>query len=202
MSTDNMPNPPDRPTAQAAGANTHIQGTPGEAQHADTPPAQPVPLAEDIARIIEEQAEVIAQRHVYHAQLLYGVGGVAADPANATGAALVIAQALRSGDHAALQHALINLGDPQIAQVNDKTMPYRYNAQIAGLFEGILLDTIKLAYRDDQARQEEALRLLSSLFLPANEQLMEQPEFIRMFTAPAMSGPGYKLPGPDGARRT
>ncbi len=197
MTTGNMPNPPDQPTRP----NTNVEGGP-DAQPAEAPPARPLSLAEDIARIIEEQADIIAQRHVYHAQMMYGVSGVAADPANARGAALVIAQALRSNDPSALEHALVNLGDAQVSQVNDKTMPYRYNAQIAGLFEGILLDTVKLAYHDDPARQEEARRLLCELFLPPNEQLMEQPRFIRMFTAPAMSGGGYNLPRPNGARRS
>ncbi|HVG00787.1 MAG TPA: hypothetical protein VND68_13185 [Chloroflexia bacterium] len=221
MSTGHMPNPPDQPTSQAQDAGVkgqnapstqpHTEGStaaPAEAQQA-TPAAQPgaagadaqagpqaeapLPLNEDIARIIEDQLGTIAQKLVYHCQMLFGVGGIGTDPVTARDGAYYVAQSLREGSLAPAVHALVNLGDPQIAQVNDRTFPFKFNAQAAGLLEGIIADTVAKAYSDDSARRKDATRLLNTIFLAANDRLQQEMKLIPMMgQAPAM-GRDYQL---------
>ena len=85
------------------------------------PAAPPLPLNEDMARIIEEQVGVIVQKHGYHAQLFFGVSGIGSDSVNTRNSTLAIANALRSGNSQQVTYALTNLGDPQISQINDHT---------------------------------------------------------------------------------
>src|SRR5437867_3126494 len=117
--------------------------------------AEPVPLGEEIARIIEEQIEIIVQRQVYHTQLMFGVSGLGTDPVNARIAALTIARALRNDTPEIVHSTLANLGDAQISQINDHTTPYNFNPQVAGLLEGILVDTVSQQMKDDPARRRE-----------------------------------------------
>jgi hypothetical protein len=140
-----------------------------------------------VARIIEEQLGTIAQKLVYHCQLLFGVGGIGTDPVTARDGAYYIAQAVREQSLAPGVHALVNLGDAQIAQVNDRTFPYKFNAQAAGLLEGIIADAVAKSYSGDPARGKEAARLLNSIFLAANDQLQRELKVIPMMgQAPAM----------------
>jgi hypothetical protein len=81
----------------------------------------------------------------------------------------------------------------QIAQVNDRTFPFKFNAQAAGLLEGIIADTVAKAYSDDPARRKDAARLLNTIFMAANDRLQQELKLIPMMgQAPAM-GRDYQL---------
>ncbi|MDQ3707220.1 MAG: hypothetical protein M3437_18740 [Chloroflexota bacterium] len=148
-----------------------------------------VPLNEEIAGIIEDRLGTIAQQLVYHTQLLFGVSGIGTDPVTARDGAFYIAQSLREQSLAQGVHALVNLGDAQIAQVNDRTFPFKFNAQVAGLLEGIIADTISKAYSDNPSRRKDATRLLNAIFHAANDQLQRELKVIPMMgQAPAMGG--------------
>ncbi|HEX9988793.1 MAG TPA: hypothetical protein VGE45_10000 [Chloroflexia bacterium] len=194
MSTGQMPNPPDHPTTQATAGDTQGQSV-GEEQGAQ--PIQPLSLEADMARMIEEQVDAIAQRQVYHSQMLLGVSAMPTDPVTARMSTLMVADALRYSASRHLEHTLVNMGDPQIAQVNDRTLPYKLNAQLAGLLEGILIDVVSQGYRDDPARQQEARALLESLFQPANERMQLQPKHTIAFGAPAMGEDRQLAAGPE-----
>ena len=75
MSTERMPNPPDRLTDRNPPAEAQTQATAEESQAAQTQVVQAPPLNEDMANIIKAQTDVIAQRQVYHTQLMFGVSG-------------------------------------------------------------------------------------------------------------------------------
>lgn len=204
MSTGHMPNPPDHLTAQATNQDVKGQTTAGtqpQAAQANTgqtatePQAEvapQLPLNEDMARIIEGHVGVIAQRLVYNSQMLFGVGGLGTDPVSARDIPLAVAEALKQQVAAPGVYALVNAGDAQIVQVNDRTFPYRFNSQIAGLLEGILMDTISYAYKDDRARQKEARTLLSGLFIAANDELQLQAKAIPMMSQAPATGNDLK----------
>lgn len=183
MSTGHMPNPPDHLTTQATAGDTQGQSV-GEEPGAQ--PTQPLSLEADMARMIEEQVDAIAQRQIYHSQMLLGVSAMSTDPVTARMSTLMVADALRQSASRHLEHTLVNMGDPQLAQVNDRTLPYKLNAQLAGLLEGILIDVVSQGYRDDPERQRVARALLESLFQPANERMQLQPKQQIAFAAPAM----------------
>jgi len=193
-----MPKPPDNPTGK--GANTSVENqaaapvqsqppapdrAAAPAEQEAAPAAPPLPLNEDIARIIEEQVDVIVQKHGYHAQLFFGVSGIGSDPVNTRNSTLAIANALRSGNSQQIIYALTNLGDPQISQINDHTTPFRFNAQIAGILEGILIDAVAHAYSGDKARQRDSRMMLEQLFVEANEHAERQSKSMLLFQAPA-----------------
>ena len=140
-----------------------------------------------MARIIEEQVDIIVQRQSYHSQMLLGVSATGTDTVNARTAVLTVANAVRNGAEGVVLYTLVNLGDPQIAQINDHTLPFNFNAQVAGLFEGILLDTISQAYKSDPKRRQEARMLLERIFVEANAQAERQHKAMLAFLAP---GPG------------
>lgn len=186
MTTGNMPNPPDHLSTQAAagdvkgqdaGVATPLEGTTGGA----------ATLGADMARILVEDADVLAQQMVYHSQMMFGVSAMGTDAVNARNSVLVIANALRNGTNAPAVHALANLGDAQIAQVNDRTLPFKMGTQVAGLLEGLLLDSIGRAYKDDSDKQREARTMLERIFQAANEKAWAQPKGLVAFQAP---GPG------------
>lgn len=182
MSTDHMPNPPHQLTGQAPPGDPQGQIVP--AQGAETAIQQPESLNAQVARIFQEQVDIIAQRQMYHTQMMFGVSGIGTDPVSAQNAVLTIATALRTGSHEPAIHALVHLGDPQTAQINDHTTPFNFNPQVAGLLEGILIDTAARAFRDDPGRQREARLLLEQIFVEANEQMTMQPKSILAFQAP------------------
>jgi hypothetical protein len=183
MSTGHMPNPPEQPTKQASTEAAQTQANaPMEAQSTEI--TEPLPLGADMARIIEEQVDIITQRQVYHSQIMLGVSATGTDSVNARNVALTVANALRNDTSDALVNALVNLGDPQLAQVNDHTLPYNYNAQVVGLLEGILIDTVSQAYTGDPDRLREARMKLEKLFIEANEQAEKQPKALLAFLAP------------------
>ena len=204
MSTDHMPNPPDQPTkladqssaqtqaaapvaAQATAAPTGPAievGAEAQAQVQAEPAAPALSLAEDIARVLEEQVDVIVQRQNYHSQLLLGVSGIGTDVVNARNSTLTMANALRNSRPDQVIFTLSNLGDAQRVQINDQSMPFKFNAQIAGLFEGIILDTVSSAFKADAARQAEARVMLETLFVEANEALEGQSKSALLFQAP------------------
>jgi len=140
-----------------------------------------------MARILVEDADVLAQQMVYHSQMMFGVSAMGTDAVNARNSVLVIANALRNGTNAPAVHALANLGDAQIAQVNDRTLPFKMGTQVAGLLEGLLLDSIGRAYKDDSDKQREARTMLERIFQAANEKAWAQPKGLVAFQAP---GPG------------
>ncbi|HEY0068880.1 MAG TPA: hypothetical protein VGE04_02825 [Chloroflexia bacterium] len=187
------------PPAQPEAASTpQASGAAPAAASVETPAGPqveaPLPLHEDVARIIEAELGTIAQKMVYHCQLLFGVGGIGTDPVTARDGAYYIAQAVREQSPAPGVHALVNLGDAQIVQVNDRTFPYKFNAQAAGLLEGIVTDTIAKAYSSNPARREAATRLLNSIFLAANDQLQRELKVIPMMgQAPAFGQDYQKL---------
>lgn len=186
--------PAAQPQAAPASTSAPTQAAAGAEPQAETQAeAPPLPLNEDIARIIEDQLGTIAQKLVYHCQMLFGVGGIGTDPVTARDGAYYVAQSLREGSLAPGVHALVNLGDAQIAQVNDRTFPFKFNAQAAGLLEGIIADTVAKAYSDDPARRKDAARLLNTIFLAANDRLQQELKLIPMMgQAPAM-GRDYQL---------
>ena len=176
-----------------APASASAPATTSDEAQAGPEPDAPLPLNEDVARIIEDQLGTIAQKMVYHCQMLFGVGGIGTDPVTARDGAYYVARSLREGSLAPGMHALVNLGDPQIAQVNDRTFPFKFNAQAAGLLEGIIADTVAKAYSDDPARRKDASRLLNTIFLAANDRLQQELKLIPMMgQAPAM-GRDYQL---------
>jgi hypothetical protein len=170
-----MPKPPDQPTNQTATSAVEAQGTVPADQAAPPAPAALLPLNEDMARIIEEQVDIITQRQVYHTQLLFGVSGIGTDPVSARSSTLTIARGLRNNTPEIVKSSLANLGDAQLSQINDHTTPFNFNQQVAGLLEGILLDTVYQQMRDDPARLGEARMLLEQLFVDANEEMEKQP---------------------------
>ena len=186
MSTDHMPNPPDQPSSQVNSASVKDQaGTPPAEVAAE--PSAPFDLNADVARILEEQADVIVQRQVYHTQMLFGVSGLGTDPVNARNATLSIARALRNNTPGVIITSLANLGDTQMGQINDHTTPFNFNAQVAGLLEGILVDTISQAYKEDPARRGEARVMLEQLFIDANEHIEANPQSSLVFRLPGAS---------------
>lgn len=194
MTTGNMPNPPDQPTTQVAPPDsTAAENESAQEQVA----APPLPLHADMARIIEAQADVIAQKQLYHSQILLGVSALGTDVVNARQSALMIAHALRNSDTSSATHSLVNLGDPQFSQVNDRTLPYRFNSQMAGLLQGIIIDEITQAYRDDPGKANEARALLSTLFESADEAVMKLPKYPPRFQAPAFSPEPLSLSAPE-----
>lgn len=215
MSTGHMPTPPDHLTTQAANADVKGQTVPSSASaqpaksnaappataattpaQGEVPAAPQLPLNEELAKLFEDQLGTIAQKMVYNCQLLFGVGGMGTDPVSAREALMVIAGALRSRNLAPGVYALVNLGDPQIVQVNDRTFPFRFSEQATGLLEGILLDTTAKAYKTDPERAKQAHTLLSSLFITANEELQKQLKVIPMMSqAPAMGNDFIVLTG-------
>lgn len=184
MSTGNTPNPPDRPTNQAPEPATPAVS---DATGPQAEPQQPFNLAEDIARILTEQADVLAQRLVYHTQTMFGVGATGVDVVNARNSVLVVAHALRNRSESGAVSTLVGLGTAQNAQINDATLPFQNNSQVAGLLEGLILDTAQQAYRDDPARLREARLLLDSYSQAANEHLQRQS---RALTIHGAQGPG------------
>src|SRR5512144_2829178 len=128
MSTGNMPEPPDTPTSRSPAvpnAEDLSGAAAGTAQTAEAAP--PAVLKSQMATAIEQQADVIAQRLVYNSQLTYGVSAIGVDFVNARNSALVIADALRSCRSDAAEESLVNLGDSQVHQVNDQTIPFKNN---------------------------------------------------------------------------
>lgn len=186
MSTEHMPTPPDRITNQASPPKVETQPAPpaAPAETGAEAAAAPLPLNEDMARVLEEQAEIIVQRQMYHSQMMVGVSALGNDPVSARNAVLTVANALRNRSNERVEYALINLGDAQLEQVNDQTLPWKFNAQVAGLLEGLLLDTFQQAYRGDAQKQREARGLLEGVFLAANEQAEKQHKAQLAFLAP------------------
>ncbi len=206
MSVEHMPTPPDRTTNQASPPGGEAQPTAGGATDASqtagkpasegasaqaTQPEQaagqqtpPLSLNEDMARVLEEQADIIVQRQMYHSQMMVGVSALGTDSVSARNAVLTVANSLRNGSSENLEHALARLGDPQLQQINDQTLPWKFNAQTAGLMEGLLIDTLMQAYRDDPAKQQEARAALETLFLEANERAEKQHKAQLAFLAP------------------
>jgi hypothetical protein len=178
MSTGKMPEPPDTPTSKTvvAGSAEALAGASAEttAEKSD----QPMDLKSQMASVIEEQADVIAQKLVYNSQLTYGVSAIGVDFVNARTSALVVANALRSGNMEAAEDTLANLGDSQVHQVNDQAIPYKNNSLVAGILEGILLDTVTRAVTDS-AQRLEARKTLAALFESANARALRQPLSMR-----------------------
>jgi hypothetical protein len=195
MTTGNMPNPPDQPTTQVVPPDS-TTATQGEATP-EQGEAPPLSLHADMARIIEAQADVIAQKQLYHSQILLGVSALGTDVVNARQSAIMVAHALRNSDTASATHTLVNLGDPQFSQVNDRTLPYRFNSQMAGLLQGIIIDEITQAYRDDPGKANEAKAILSTLFESADEAVMKLPKYPPRFQAPAFSPEPLSLSAPE-----
>jgi hypothetical protein len=181
-----MPNPPDHLSTQAAAGDVKGQDG-GVATPVEGTTEGATSLGADMARILVEDADVLAQQMVYHSQIMFGVSAMGTDAVNARNSVLVIANALRNGTNAPAVHALANLGDAQIAQVNDRTLPCKMGTQVAGLLEGLLLDSIGRAYKDDSDKQREARTMLERIFQAANEKAWAQPKGLVAFQAP---GPG------------
>jgi hypothetical protein len=176
MSTGNMPEPPDTLTSKTPAApNAERLASPDAGERLDVAAVAPLDLNGQIAALIEEQADVIAQRLVFNTQLLYGVSAVAVDFVNARNSALTVANALRSGQTEHAVQSLVDVGDSQIQQVNDHTLPFKNNALVAGMLEGILLDTVAKGLGGDDARLSEARDTLASIFERANERAGQQP---------------------------
>jgi hypothetical protein len=140
-----------------------------------------------MARILREQADTIAQQMVYHSQLLTGVSAMGTDVVNARNTILTLADALDGGQYDEGVRALVRLGTAQTAQVNDRTLPFKLNAQVAGLLEGLVVDALSKAYASDRDRVREARALLEPLFQSANEKALMQPREMVLWQAP---GPG------------
>jgi hypothetical protein len=198
MSTGHTPNPPDHLTTQATQRDVQGQDAGSEQLHADAQ-QQPLSLGADIARILEEQVDIIAQKQIYHSQMMVGVAALGSDPVNARNTVLTIATALRNEGATALEHSLVKLADPQAAQINDRTLPYRFNAQMAGMLEGILIQTVSEAYGNDPTRLKEARLMLERLFAPANEEMQSSTKAPPSLQAPAMGRDRRQIaaPSPD-----
>ena len=186
MSQEHMPDVPNQPTSKVPGTSVQTQAATPIEQIApeSTAVAAPLSLADDMARIIEEQVDIIVQRQVYHSQMIFGVSGIGTDPVNARNSTLGIAASLRANNPALIKFALVNLGDPQMAQINDQATPFKWNVQVAGMLEGILLDTLARAYKADPARQQEARALLEPIFIEANDEMENQSKSQLSFQAP------------------
>ena len=118
---------------------------------------------------------------------MYGVGAVAVDIVNARNSALVLANALRNRANVQAEQSLVGMGDPQVVQINDGTLPFMNNVQVAGLFEGLVVDTISRAYADNPSHLRDARNMLSDIFQPANN---EMEGIRRMLTNPRSLVPG------------
>lgn len=189
MTSGNMPNPPDHLTTQATSGDVQGQATasvPGESNGSEQV-VEPMSLGADMARILEEDVDVLAQQMVYHSQMMFGVSAMGTDPVNARNSVMVIANALRNEASGHAIHALSKLGEPQITQVNDRTLPFRMGLQVAGLLEGLLADSISRAYKEDVDKQREARALLEAIFQEANERTLAPSNALMTAQAP---GPG------------
>lgn len=176
MSTGTTPNPTDGSASGAAAADAGAQ--------------TPFDLAEDLAGIISGQADVLAQRLVYHCQTMFGVGAMSVDIVNAKNSVLVFANSLRNKSDKLAVGTLTRLGTGQNAQINDGTLPFKNNSQVAGLLEGLLLDAAMTAYRDDAGKQKEARLLLDSYSQAANEHLQRQSRALGPVSAQGAQGAG------------
>jgi hypothetical protein len=186
MTTGNMPNPPDHLSTQATAGDVQGQATadiPGVGDVGTATQEAPT-LGVDMARILEEEADVLAQQMVYHSQIMFGVGAMGTDAVNARNSVMIIANALRNGANAPAVHTLANLADAQISQVNDRTLPFKTHSQIAGLLEGLLLDSISRGYKDDSHKQREARAMLDGIFQKANERAWVTSKGLVAFQAP------------------
>jgi hypothetical protein len=185
MSTGNMPNSPDTPNKPGGDAPVAPSG-----DDAQAPEAQPaLSLPADMARILREQSEMLAQQMVYHSQLLMGVSATGTDVVNAQGTILTLADQIERNfqNEKEAVRALVTLATPQLSQVNDRTLPYRLNPQIAGLLQGLVIDLFTKAYGSEPDRAREARTLLQPLFQTANEAAFMQPSVEKSLQAP---GPG------------
>ncbi len=187
MTTGTTPNSPDRPTNQAPPDTAQPQAP---APSADGQPQQPFDLPGDIARIITEQADVLAQRLAYHSQLLFGVGATGVDIVNARNSVMVVANALQKSSEDLAVDTLVSLGTPQNPQINDATLPFRNNSQVAGMLEGLILDTVSQAYSDALDRLRDARLLLDAYFQKANEQLQRRTRALGTITTQGSQGMG------------
>jgi len=181
MSTDNMPNRPDAPTGRAPDGNPQTQDAAATSVTSEAAPeAAPAPfnLAEDVASIIESNADILAQRLVYHSQIMFGVGAIGVDVVNARNLALVLANSIRNGADVQAEQALVGLGEPQLVQINDGTLPFKNNSLVAGLFEGLVLETLSRAYADNPDRLNEARTMLNDIFQPANETMQSMTRYL------------------------
>lgn len=185
MSTGRTPNPTDRltNTAQDLPQST---GVPAE----ENAPQPAVDLADDLAGIISNQADVLAQRLVYHCQTLFGVGAMSVDYVNAKNSVLVIANALRNKSEKVAVQTLTRLGTAQNPQINDSTLPFKNNSQVAGLLEGLLMDAAMQAYADYPGKQKEARLLLDSYAQAANEQMQRQSRALGPVSVQGAQGAG------------
>jgi hypothetical protein len=175
MSTGHMPEPIDTPTSKTpATANAEdVSGAAVESGAAGVATA-PADLNTQMATIIEEQADTIAQKLVYNVQQLYAVSAVAIDYVNARNSALTVANALRTGAMENAENSLVNAGDSQIQQVNDQTLPFKNNALVAGMLEGILLDAVSRGLGGDGTQRAAATEALDAVFQRANERADRQ----------------------------
>lgn len=185
MSIGNMPNPAETPN-QPGGTPPDATGSSGGVETQEET-QQALPLPADMARILREQADTIAQQLVYHSQMLLGVSAMGTDVVNARNAVLTLADALDGGQQAQAMQTLARLGTAQTAQVNDRTLPFKLNAQVAGLLEGLAIDALMKAYGSEPDRARDARALLQPLFQSANEQALTQPKEMALWQAP---GPG------------
>jgi len=172
MSTGNMPEPPDTLTSKTP-ATPNAEALGGPADQQGTAAAQPLTLSAQMAATFAEQADLIAQRLVFNTQVLYGVSAIGVDFVNARNSVLVIANALRSGQLELAEKSLMDLGYSQIEQVNDHTLPFKNNSLVAGMLEGILLDTVARSLGDGQ-QLAQAREMLGGLFERANARTDKQ----------------------------
>jgi hypothetical protein len=163
-----------------------------DAQKADAPvespeaaPAEaPFSLPADMARILREQADTLAQQLSYHSQLLLGVSAMGTDVVNARNTVLTLANAIENNTAHEAEHALTHLGSGQTSQVNDRTLPFQLNSQVAGLLQGLVLDSLSRAYAVEPSRAKEMRAMLEPLFQSANERALTQPRHMVLWQAP------------------
>jgi hypothetical protein len=185
MSTGHMPNPPETPNK--------ISGDAPEAparDGAEAPEGQPaLPLPVDMARILREQSDVLAQQMSYHSQMLLGVSAMGTDVVNAQGTVQTLADEIERNFQNSEEavRSLVKLATPQYSQVNDRTLPHRLSAQISGLLQGLVVDLFNKAYSSDPHRAREARAILQPLFQTANETAFMQPRVEDIMQSP---GPG------------
>jgi len=157
-------------------------------------PDEPVPapaipqdeptLAEKIAQLWREQADIIAQRIFMDTQALFGVGAVPPDVVITRTIVLNLANALERGDQASFLFTFARNAREVSAQINDQTIPYLPGVQLGGHIEGVLRDTVSRGFRTDAAQGEQAQALLDEWFSPAYPALLGEPRALVQWQAP------------------
>ena len=158
--------------------------SPDEQVPAPAIPADEPTLAEKIAQLWRQQADIIAQRIFMDTQALFGVGAIPPDVVILKSITLTLASALDQGNRASFLYTFGRNAREVSEQINDQTIPFQPGLQLGGHIEGVLRNTVTLGFRADPALHDEAQALLDDWFSPAYPALLGEPRALVQWQAP------------------